>query len=34
MFIFYVWLKTKKNHKYNKIMFKIYLKIIRIKKLI
>jgi hypothetical protein len=32
MFIFYEWLKAKRNNKYdNKIMFKIYLKILKIK---
>jgi hypothetical protein len=27
-----MWLKVKKNHKYDKIMLKIYLKILRLKK--
>jgi len=31
MFIFYEWLKAKRNNEYDKIMFKIYLKILKIK---
>jgi hypothetical protein len=31
MSIFYVWSKAKTNHKCNKIIFKIYLQVLRIK---
>jgi hypothetical protein len=30
---FYVWFKVRKNHKYNKIIFKICLKILIVKKM-